>query len=108
MSHASGTVRFVADNLLLHYEYDGTSDIALPCLSETRADMEARWRNQPWRQCTCGLHEPVKIHSTYGGGFAWDGRACRHCLAIVGPLMPFEGGVRVRDDDWQGPLEPKE
>ena len=90
MSHAFGKVHFV-DGLVLHYEYDGTSDVTIPRLYTTANEVAANWRRVDdwvWNCCTCGKDEPVKIYSSYGGGFSWDGRACRHCQCIVAGYEP--------------------
>lgn len=87
MSHASGTVTF-EDGVVLHYEYDGTTDVCIPDLYTTYDEMASNWRNHPWKECSCGNKETVTIYSSYGGGFEWEGKACRHCMCITDGLIP--------------------
>lgn len=82
MSHSSGNVTFKKDNLVMHCEYDGTCDVMVPALWDTEEEMSQHWRESVWNKCTCGNMEPVIIHSAYGGGFSWEGEACRTCKAI--------------------------
>lgn len=82
MSHSSGNVTFKKDNLVMYCEYDGTVDIMVPALWDTQEEMSDHWRESIWNKCTCGNMEPVIIHSDYGGGFSWEGEACRTCKAI--------------------------
>lgn len=82
MSHSSGTVTFKKDNLVMHCEYDGTSDVMIPQLFDTNEEMVSNWRKGGWKECSCGGMEPVTIHSDYGNGFSWNGEACRTCKAI--------------------------
>lgn len=87
MSHDAGTVKF-PDGTTMHYEYDGTADVALSHLYDTYEEMRANWRKGTWLRCTCGKDEEVTIATDYGGGDEWDGRACRHCRAITQGLSP--------------------
>lgn len=84
MSHASGEVKF-NDGLILHYEYDGTTDVCRPTLFNTKEEMWKYWRDYSFYnvECKCGKDENVIISNTYGGGSEWDGRACRHCKCIT-------------------------
>lgn len=94
MSHAIGAVKF-EDNSILYYEYNGTCDIVLPKLRQTREEVWDNWRK--WEDAPC-LHpdncqaEPVEIMSTYGGSFYWNGRACKKCMAITSGLNVVELG----------------
>ena len=91
MSHASGKVRF-ADGHVMHFEYNGTADIVEPSLYKTFDLLHHHWRNNDWRECTCGEDEAVEIAETYGNGAHWSGRACRYCKAITSDLN--------REDTW--------
>lgn len=84
MSHASGVVRF-RDGKFMFYEYNGTADVVISHLHDTMQGVLDGWRKSPWLDCKCdkGM-EPVEIYSSYGGGFYWDGMACRTCRAIDG------------------------
>ncbi len=81
MSHSDGTVTF-NDGVVFYFEYNGTSDYAIPDIYPTREEMNANWRNGEYKECTCGNLEPVEIHATYGEGIDWEGEACRTCKAI--------------------------
>lgn len=87
MSHADGHVTFT-DGLVLHYEYNGTSDVCIPALHHSYEEMHEHWRNQPNRSCSCNKDENVIIHTSYGRGFEWKGKACRHCMCITKNLIP--------------------
>lgn len=88
MSSVKGTVTFKKDELVLHYEYSGTSDVAIPALYNTFDELWENWRDHEWRECNCGKQEEVTIHSTYGSGLEWEGEACRHCMCITKNLTP--------------------
>ena len=70
MSHALGAVHF-KNGLVLFYEYDGTSDLVISCLHDTKEEVTAEWRKHIPRVCTCSTMEPVEIYSDYGDGFSW-------------------------------------
>lgn len=101
MSHVNGMVRF-SDGVVMHYEYDGTSDVTVSALWDTYEEMLAHWRGDDWNDCRCGHDESVRLFTTYGGAFHWDGRACRHCRAITEGLMPFDDDKSIEDGtpDW--------
>lgn len=80
MSHAIGAVIF-RDGLIRWYDYNGTVDVPVSNLVETPG--EVKFRQMPWLDCSCGQAEPVLMWSDYGGGFSWQGAACRHCRAII-------------------------
>ena len=86
MSSAYGVIRFKSDGKLLYYLYNGTSDICNPSLCD---DINDVWCSHDWTECDCRQDEPVEIYSDYGGGFYWNGRACRHCKAITEKLEPW-------------------
>ena len=65
MSHASGKVKF-EDGTILHFEYDGTSDIVCNCLYHSQEEMSNNWRKRPRNICTCGKDESVEIATIYG------------------------------------------
>lgn len=90
MSHAVGEV-ILDGNTVAYFEYDGTNDSVLPAIWETLDEVDAHWRNQPDRQCTCkGEPTEVLIWSSYGKGFYWPGTACLECKVIVSGLAPYE------------------
>lgn len=97
MSHSTGAVRF-EDGEVMYYEYDGTADIVCSALG-TREEVSENWRKpQNDRTCSCGKKsEPVEIMSTYGGGFYWNGMACRKCKSITGGYAPYGYGYEESD-----------
>lgn len=95
MSYASGAVQF-PDGLVLHCPYNGSTDVVVSHLYDTRAEMWEVWRDTEWLDCTCGQDEPVRVMCTYGGGSHWPGRACRHCRAVTDGRRPYE----IEDGEW--------
>ena len=89
MSHANGMVQF-PDKTVMHFEYNGTSDVTDSVLWDTSEEVHAHWRGDIWNECKCGRDEPVTLFTDYGGSFHWPGRACRHCRAITAGLEPDE------------------
>lgn len=92
MSHSSGTVLRKSDNSLLgHFEYNGTTDVALPRIFDSVDALADNWRAHGFEaQCSCtdGLVD-VRIEADYGGGIEWDGQACeRHMCIAVGHTTP--------------------
>ena len=97
MSHANGKARF-PDGVILHFEYNGTSDVCIPNLWDTYEEMHANWRGDQWATCTCGQpSEPVELYNDYGDGTYWPGEACRKCMAITKGLRTDE----FSDDDLE-------
>lgn len=111
MSHSSGKVRF-KDGGIMHYEYNGTSDVCISSLYPTFDEMWVNWRNHEWKICTCDKEEEVEIYSGYGGGFYFIGNACKQCLSLRATSLPdfFWGEEEYKnydvedredvDDDW--------
>lgn len=83
MSHAQGLLRF-ENGQIGHLIYHGTSDIMLPMYYDTP---EVAWEEYQKRggrypeECT-HKKDKVEVYSDYGGGFYWEGTACRKCKAI--------------------------
>lgn len=101
MGHSIGAVKF-NDDKILYYEYNGSVSVVLPKLYETEDDVHDNWRENPAADCVCGNDEAVRIMTTYGGGFSWNGRACRSCYAITDGFMPFNDCEAV-DYDKRAP-----
>lgn len=90
MSHAHGEV-ILDGKVIGHYEYNGTSDVALPNVYDTPEEVTANWR-KGGRECSCGQPSiDVTLFSYYGSGFHWPGKYCPRCRLITGNRMPFEG-----------------
>ena len=94
MSNSRGRVHF-ADKYVMHGKYVGASDVFLDMVFPTQRHADSAWDNFGFVECKCGKDEPCTLYSEYGEGFAWKGRACRHCGAVTGGSMPFE------DDDTE-------
>lgn len=94
-------VRF-PDGTVLHCEYNGTSDVMVSALWDTREQMLAHCRGEVWNVCMCGCDEPVTLFSDYGSPFHWPGRACRRCRAITAGQVPFLSDDPITDEepDW--------
>lgn len=92
MSHATGYVFLdtPASVQVGWFEYNGTSDVAIPMIYESAAELQENWRRGTWRVCNCG-HAPtlVILRTDYGGGFEWHGTACFHCMVIVDGEDPY-------------------
>lgn len=88
MSHSSGAVRF-KDGTVKYSEYDGTSDIMCSRLYDTAEEMQEHWRKDNNADCECDEAEEVRIMSTYGGSFSWNGKACRKHMAITDGRQPY-------------------
>ena len=86
MSHANGAVKFKSDNLIMFFEYNGTTDVSIPFLYDTKKELYDNWRKGKWGKCECGKDEEVELMNDYGGGATQQGRACRYCKAIVFPI----------------------
>ena len=91
MSHATGQIKF-KDALILHYEYNGTADVCVSNLKDTKKQVWDNWRKHEWLVCNCGKDEPVEIATDYGSGSYWSGRACRYCRAITAGVLTREDG----------------
>lgn len=110
MSHSSGQVKF-PDGLIMHFEYDGTCDIAINHLYDTAEEMHENWRAKNRRNgCTCKKDEPVEIAASYGDGTEWTGKACRTCKAFTeGTFYEFDTNF-ISDglpDWWEKPVSNK-
>lgn len=89
MSHAYGTATFSADNHIMHFEYNGTTDVAISALWDTKQEVTNHWREGIWNACVCGKSEDVIFFADYGDGIHWQGKACRYCRAII-TTDPYE------------------
>lgn len=104
MSHAMGKVRF-PDGSVLHFEYDGTADVAISALWDTPEQVQAHWRGSVRNTCVCGHDEPVRLFTDYGDGSHWAGRACRACKAITAGGLPAELDTEDGVPDWANASE---
>lgn len=86
MSHSYGEV--IKDGEIIgHYEYNGTSDIAGNRIYKTKEEVGANWRSKHSfdAECTCSVvHESaVILYSDYGYGFHWPATACLKCGVVL-------------------------
>lgn len=109
MSHSSAQFRF-KDGTEFHGEYNGTSDIMCPRMFETPEKRDEQWRKQEWPMSDCEHEKEVCIaHADYGGGFWWEGTACRTCMVFCGPhdLFDYTTGIYIKTyNDNQTPVSP--
>jgi hypothetical protein len=94
MSHSSGQVLDVLGEIVGHFEYNGTVDVALAKIFATADDLEAAWRQDQPASCTCHGVEVTLVSE----GLSWDGRACFEHGFIVHGRSPIYG--REEDDEW--------
>lgn len=103
MSHAMGKIRF-QDGEVWYYEYNGTVDYAISYIHRTKEDVIMYWRTYEHKECECGRKEPVSIYSSYGGGFYFDGEACRNCKSLSHDHdeedWSVTGTIDHPQDDW--------
>lgn len=97
MSHSNGKV-IVNTQIVGYFEYNGTCDVVLGRIYDSLEELRENWRCGDMGKCICG-QEPseVVLHTTYGSGFHWPGKACLKCKTIVEGLMPFE---LLQKHDW--------
>src|SRR5215831_6808585 len=107
MSHASGAVLFL-DGTIKFFEYNGTVDICQPKLFSTKEELSNNWRTNDWPQCndTNHIHQKVRIATTYGAGFSWNGFACLDCNCLVSPLEVNYDSEENGLPDWY-PIDPE-
>lgn len=101
MSHAGGKVKF-KDNTIMHFEYNGTSDVVIPKMYHTKEEVIANWRNHEYDDMYKCAHieEDVEIAHTYGHGSTMSGRACRKCNCIT---FDYENYLERLDAlEWMG------
>lgn len=91
MSHVSGQVLDVLGEIVGHFEYNGTVDVAKPKIFATLDACEAAWRQDQSASCACRGVEVTLV----SGGLTWDGRACLEHGFIVEGTSPLYG----KDDD---------
>lgn len=108
MSHSPAAIRFENGDIY-HCEYNGTIDMMLPNYYDTYIDMFANWRDQNFDKYKTCEHptEPIRIASTYGGGFNWKGTACRECKVIIDGISPhpnYDIGESSESTDYQNGL----
>ena len=109
MSHSDGAVKFL-DGTIMFFEYNGTVDVCIPVLYDTYDEMRANWRRTDLKNsdyyCKAEIGtlshswEWVRIATSYGGGFSWDGKVCRQCKRIVNNLEPDYDSQEEGLPDW--------
>lgn len=94
MSRSPGQVLDVIGDIVGHFEYNGTVDVARAKIFATPEDRDdARRKDQPQ---PCGCHG-VDV-TLVAEGFTWEGRACLDHGFIVHGASPIWG--REDDDTW--------
>jgi hypothetical protein len=104
MSHANGLVKF-NDGTIKYFEYDGTSDIPRSHLYDNYNDMIKNWRIHEWLKCDsdCIDLEDTMFFTDYGGGFYFEGKACKKHNALLVDI-DFHIIERNETDDWASRL----
>ena len=87
MSHSPGQVLDVLGDIVGHFEYNGTVDVARPKIFATAEERDAAWRQEQPAPCTCHGVEVTLVTE----GFEWDARACLAHNFIVYGASPFYG-----------------
>ena len=94
MSHSPGQVLDVIGDIVGHFEYNGTVDVARAKIFATAKERDDAWRQDQPDPCPC-----VGVDVTLVcGGLRWEGRACLHHNFIVHGTSPIYG--REDDDTW--------
>jgi len=99
MSHSHGAVRF-GNGDIFYIEFNGTVDVCLSNLYKSPEEVQEHWREQKWKHCN---HkpvrlEPIEIAVEYGGGWYWNGFACKECMVITDRCEPFDP---ASEDRWK-------
>lgn len=93
MSHANGEVIHEC-NIVGHFEYNGTTDVACSKIYESHDEMQKHWRDGAEAKCTCGERPTdVLLYTDYADGHYWPSTACLKCGAITGERCPWELGA---------------
>lgn len=94
MSHAPGQVLDVIGEVVGHFEYNGTVDVARAKIFATAEERDAAWRQDQPNPCTCHGSDVTLVTE----GFRWDARACLDHGFIVHGRSPIYG--QEEDDAW--------
>lgn len=92
MSHAYGEVWSLAGQILGHFEYNGTVDVACSRVHLTQDEVREHWREDNSRQCPCE-GKIVILWTNYGYGFYWLAKYCSLHMVITSGLDP-EGSIK--------------
>ena len=97
MSRVTGQAK-LEDGTFAYFEYDGTSDVCVPWLRDTVAEVREHWRGDERHPgCEHG-GRPVELYADYGDGFYFLGLACKACKWVWSP-DPME--CRIGERGWQ-------
>lgn len=94
MSHSPGQVLDVIGEIVGHFEYNGTVDVARAKIFATAEECDAAWRQDQPRPCACHGADVTLVTES----FTWDARACLKHGFIVHGASPIYG--REDDDLW--------
>jgi hypothetical protein len=85
MSHSPGQVLDVLGEIVGHFEYNGTVDVARPKIFATVEERDAAWRQDQPPSCSCTGVEVTLICEK----LTWDARVCFDHGFIVHGLSPL-------------------
>jgi hypothetical protein len=85
VSHSPGQVLDVLGDIVGHFEYNGTTDVARPKIFATVEARDAAWRQDQPTPCACqGIHVTLCCDK-----LVWDARACFEHGFIVHGRSPL-------------------
>lgn len=107
MSHAYGEI-IIDNKVVAHFEYNGTSDVSISNLRDTKQEVFDNWREAEWLECKCTAPSTKAIaYTDYGYGFHWDVLICLPCRAFVSGHSPEDDKrghpicVSTAEHDWK-------
>jgi len=83
-----GCIKF-PDGLILYTIYQNTADVMHYILYNSIEEAFKDHCNNINKKCHCEQGEKVEIFTTYGGGFFWEGKACRKCKTLISGYSPM-------------------
>jgi hypothetical protein len=101
MSHTNGACKF-KDNTILFYEYNGINDTVISLLHDNLEGVSNNWRSGKEKICNCGEEEEVEIYADYGGGYYFNGFACKKCRSVRPYIYDFdyEDAIDRIENNW--------
>lgn len=89
MGTSLAKIRF-NDGTIYYGGYQNTSDIITGGMfCKTYKELEDKSHDSMYLACKCKTIEPVAIAVNYGGGFYWNGKACKACGRLHEGYNPY-------------------